>query len=220
MRIVQAILASKWTKVPVFILCLVPLSLLVWRGLHNDLTLNPVQYVEHTTGDWVLRFLAMTLAITPLRKMLRLPQLIRFRRMLGLFAFFYLCLHFTTWVWLDRYFDWRQMLDDVVKRPYITVGFAAFLLLIPLAVTSTAGWIRRLGGKRWQRLHRLIYVAAVLGVIHFYWLVKSDHSKPLEYAFIIGALLLWRVGAWMIEQRRKIQLGSVRSQGRATGETL
>ncbi len=219
MRFVQAILTSKWTKVPVFLLCLVPLGLLVWQGLHNDLTLNPVQYVEHTTGDWVLRFLAMTLAITPLRKMLRLPQLIRFRRMLGLFAFFYVCLHFTTWIWLDRYFDWRQMLDDIAKRPFITVGFAAFVLLIPLALTSTAGWIRRLGGKRWQMLHRLIYVAAILGVIHYYWLVKSDHRKPLEYAFIIGALLLWRIGAWLIDRRRQNASGGVRSKERATVET-
>jgi sulfoxide reductase heme-binding subunit YedZ len=117
--------------------------------------------------------------------------------MLGLFAFFYLCLHFTTWLALDRYFNWAQILDDISKRPYITVGFTAFLLLIPLAVTSTAGWIRRLGGKRWQRLHRLIYVAAVLGVIHYYWLVKSDHRKPLEYAFIIGVLLAWRLGTWL-----------------------
>src|ERR1700689_3502107 len=127
MKFVQAILTNKWTKVPVFILCLTPLGLLVWQGLHQDLTLNPVQYIEHRTGDWVLRFLAMTLAITPVRKMLRLPALIRFRRMLGLFAFFYLCLHFTTWVWLDRYFDWPQMLDDVTKRPYVTVGFAGFV---------------------------------------------------------------------------------------------
>jgi sulfoxide reductase heme-binding subunit YedZ len=220
MQLIRKILASKWTKVPVFILCLAPLGLLIWQGLQNDLTLNPVQYVEHTTGDWVLRFLAMTLAITPLRKMLQLPPLIRFRRMLGLFAFFYLCLHFTTWVWLDRYFDWRQMLDDVVKRPYITVGFAGFVLLIPLAITSTAGWIRRLGGKRWQLLHRLIYIAAILGVIHFYWLVKSDVHKPLEYAFIIGALLLWRVGAWLIERRRRRAPENLQNKERATAETL
>jgi len=220
MRLIQAILTSKWTKVLVFILCLVPLGLLIWQGFHDDLTLNPVQYVEHTTGDWVLRFLAMTLAVTPLRKMLRLPQLIRFRRMLGLFAFFYVCLHFTTWVWLDRYFDWRQMLDDVVKRPYITVGFAGFLLLIPLAVTSTAGWIRRLGGRRWQLLHRLIYIAAILGVIHYYWLVKSDVRKPLEYAFIIGALLLWRIGTWLIERRRRQVPGNLQNKDRVTAETL
>jgi sulfoxide reductase heme-binding subunit YedZ len=216
MRFIQAILTSKWTKVLIFLLCLVPLALLVWQGLHNDLTLNPVQYIEHTTGDWVLRLLAITLAITPLRKMLRLPQLSRFRRMVGLFAFFYVCLHFTTWLWLDRFFDWRQMLDDVVKRPYITVGFTGFVLLIPLAVTSTAGWIRRLGGKRWQLLHRLIYVTAILGLIHYYWLVKSDHHKPLEYAFVIGVLLLWRVAAWIVERRRQLASADGRSKGQST----
>src|SRR6202453_3276826 len=170
MKFIQAILTNKWTKVPVFILCLAPLGLLVWQGLHQDLTLNPVQYIEHTTGDWVLRFLAMTLAITPLRKMLRLPALIRFRRMLGLFAFFYLCLHFTTWIWLDKHFVWSEMWKDVEKRRFITVGFVGFVLLVPLAITSTAGWIRRLGGRRWQMLHRLVYVSAVAGVIHYYWL--------------------------------------------------
>jgi methionine sulfoxide reductase heme-binding subunit len=219
-KAIQAILSSKWTKIPVFILCLAPLGLLVWQYYHDDLTLNPVQYIEHTTGDWVLRFLALTLAITPLRKMLRLPQLIRFRRMLGLFAFFYVCLHFTTWVWLDRYFDWPQMLDDVAKRPYITVGFAGFVLLIPLALTSTAASIRLLGGKRWQLLHRLIYVTAILGVIHFYWLVKSDHRRPLEYGFLMGALLLWRIGAWAIERRRPTALRNVPDGEQANGRTL
>src|SRR3984957_18616441 len=189
----NAILTSKWTKVVVFLLCLVPLGLLVWRGFQNDLTLNPVQFIEHTTGDWVLRFLAITLAITPLRKILHLPQLIRFRRMMGLFAFFYLCLHFTTWLALDRFFNWAQILDDISKRPYVTVGFTAFLLLIPLAVTSTSGWIRRLGGKRWQKLHRLIYVAAVLGVIHYYWLVKSDVRFPLLFGLLVALELSYRL---------------------------
>jgi sulfoxide reductase heme-binding subunit YedZ len=215
----NAILTSKWTKVVVFTLCLVPLALLVWRGCHNDLTLNPVQYVEHTTGDWVLRFLALTLAITPLRKILRLPQLIRFRRMLGLLAFFYVCLHFTTWLALDRFFDWRQIVDDISKRPFITVGFSAFLLLIPLAVTSTAGWIRRLGGKRWQRLHRLIYVAAVLGVIHYYWLVKSDHRRPLQYAFIMAILLVWRLGAWLYGRGRSTAKSGPRREAPINAET-
>src|SRR5271170_2250254 len=149
-----------WIKVVVFAACLAPVALLVWRGFHNDLSANPVNYVEHATGDWTLRFLIITLAITPLRKILRLPQLIRFRRMLGLFAFFYVCLHFTTWIWLDKQFVWSEMWKDVEKRRFITVGFTGFVLLIPLAITSTAGWIRRLGGKRWQMLHRLIYVTA------------------------------------------------------------
>ena len=197
----NSILTSKWTKVVVFVACLAPFAMLVWRGFHDDLTADPVQFVTHTTGDWTLRFLVITLAITPLRKILHLPQLIRFRRMFGLFAFFYVCLHFTTWVWLDKQFVWSEMWKDVEKRRFITVGFAGFVLLIPLAITSTAGWIRRLGGKRWQMLHRLIYVTAVLGVIHYYWLVKSNVRKPLFYGFLVAILLMWRVGTWLIGRR-------------------
>lgn len=193
----NSILTSKWTKVAVFLLCLGPLAALGWRGLHNDLTANPIEFITHATGDWTLRFLVITLAITPLKKILRLPQLIRFRRMLGLFAFFYGCLHFTTYIWLDKFFDVTEMWKDVQKRRFITVGFAAFLLMIPLAITSTAGWIRRLGGRRWQLLHRAIYVSAVAGVIHYYWLVKSDVRKPLQYAGMVGLLFAWRLGAWL-----------------------
>jgi methionine sulfoxide reductase heme-binding subunit len=189
----NSILTSKWTKVVVFLLCLLPLAILVWRGLHNNLSANAVQFVEHWTGDWTLRFLIFTLAVTPLRKILKLPQLIRFRRMLGLFAFFYACLHFITWLWLDRYFNWPEMLKDIGKRPFITVGFTGFVLMIPLAITSTAGWIRRLGGRRWQMLHRAIYLSAIAGVIHYYWLVKSDVRKPIFYGVLVGILLLWRV---------------------------
>jgi methionine sulfoxide reductase heme-binding subunit len=203
MAVVNAILTSRWTKVVVFIACLVPLGLLVWRGFQNDLGANPIEFVEHATGDWTLRFLVITLCVTPFRKILHLPQLIRFRRMLGLYAFFYVCLHFTTWIVLDRAFNWRAMWDDVLKRPFITVGFAAFVLLIPLALTSTAGMIRRLGGKRWQLVHRLIYVCAVLGVIHYYWLVKSDTHKPLEYAWMVGILLAYRLGDWIYTRRKK-----------------
>jgi sulfoxide reductase heme-binding subunit YedZ len=198
----NTILTSKWTKVAVFFVCLAPLGLLVLRGLQNDLTANAVQFVEHWTGDWTLRFLIFTLAVTPLRKLFKLPQLIRFRRLLGLFAFFYGCLHFTTWLWLDRYFNWQEMLKDVAKRPFITVGFTAFTLMIPLAITSTVGWIRRLGGKRWQLLHRAIYFSAILGVVHYYWLVKSDVRKPLQYAGIVAILLAWRLGAWLNGRRQ------------------
>ena len=196
MNFIKAVLLSKWTKVFVFLLCLVPLAILLWRGFHNDLTLNPVEYVEHRTGDWILRFLCITLAITPLRKILRLPQLIRYRRMMGLFAFFYACLHFSTWLGVDRYFQWSQIVDDIGKRPFITVGFTGFVLMIPLAITSTAGWIRRLGGKRWQTLHRAIYITAICGVIHFYWQVKSDVRKPVEYGVIVSVLLAWRIWSW------------------------
>lgn len=204
-RIVNSVLVSKWTKVVVFLLCLVPAAVLGWKIFQNDLGANPVEFVEHWTGDWTLRFLIITLCVTPLRKLLKMPQLIRFRRMLGLFAFFYVCLHFSTWIGLDRYFNAQQMWADVIKRRFITVGFAGFVLLIPLAVTSTAGWIRRLGGKRWQMLHRGIYFAAIAGVIHYAWLVKSDEHKPLQYAAMVGVLLLWRVGVWA---RKKWQSAS------------
>lgn len=197
------ILTSKWTKVVVFVVCLGPAAWLVWRGIQQDLTADPIKYITHFTGDWILRFLVITLAITPLRKLLHVPQLIRFRRMFGLFAFFYAFLHFSTWIGLDQTFNWAAMWADVMKRPFITVGFTGFVLLIPLALTSTAGWIRRLGGKRWQMLHRLIYATAVLGVIHYYWLVKSDVRKPLEYAFLVGILLAWRIGSWLMSRRKR-----------------
>jgi sulfoxide reductase heme-binding subunit YedZ len=188
----KRIASSRWMKGPVFALCLGPALLLAWRGFHGGLGANPIEFITHATGDWTLRFLAITLAVTPLRKLLRWPDLIRFRRMLGLFAFFYGCLHFLTYVWLDKFFDWADILKDVAKRPFITAGFTAFILLVPLAVTSTAGWIRRLGGKQWRRLHRLVYVSAIAGVVHYYWLVKSDITLPLLYGAIIALLLAYR----------------------------
>jgi methionine sulfoxide reductase heme-binding subunit len=201
---VPSLLANKWTKVPVFLLCLVPLGVLAWRALTANLGANPVEFIQHTTGDWTLRFLVFTLCITPFRKILKLPELIRFRRMLGLFAFFYACLHFLTYLGPDQSFDLAAMWKDVAKRPFITVGFTAFVLLIPLALTSTAGWIRRLGGRRWQWLHRLIYISAICGVIHYYWLVKSAVLRPLIYAAIVAVLLLWRLADWFIRRNRTI----------------
>ena len=156
----------------VFALGLTPLAWMGWRAWNQDLTANPVEFLQHFTGDWTIRLIVATLAVTPLRKLLHLPDLIRFRRMIGLFAFFYGCLHFLTYLWLDKDFEVQEMLKDVGKRPFITAGFGALLLMAPLAVTSTAGWIRRLGGKRWQLLHRLVYVSAAAGVAHYYWLVK------------------------------------------------
>lgn len=220
MKLLKTILLSKWTKVFVFLLCLVPLGLLLWKGYHNDLTLNPVEYVEHRTGDWILRFLCITLAITPLRKILRLPELIRYRRMMGLFAFFYALLHFSTWLGVDRYFEWNLILDDIGKRPFITVGFTGFVLMIPLAITSTAGWIRRLGGKRWQMLHRAIYLSAIAGVIHYYWLVKSDVRKPIEYGVIVAALLAWRIGSWISGRRKKASRVRATHDKVVTAETV
>ncbi|MGH9712556.1 MAG: sulfite oxidase heme-binding subunit YedZ [Candidatus Acidiferrales bacterium] len=204
----NSILTSKWTKVGVFLLCLVPLGILILRAAQGNLTANPIEFITHTTGDWTLRFLVITLSISPLRKILRLPQLIRFRRMFGLFAFFYAFLHFSTWIGLDKFFDWTEMWKDVQKRRFITVGFTGFVLMIPLAVTSTAGWIRRLGGKRWQMLHRAIYLSAVAGVIHYYWLVKSDVRKPLQYAAMVGVLLAWRLGSWISGRGQRIATGS------------
>ncbi len=184
-------------KVAVFILCLAPLAALGLKAYEHDLGANPIEVITHATGDWTLRFLLITLSITPLRRLLKQPWLIRFRRMFGLFAFFYVCLHFLTYIWLDKFFAMHDIWVDVVKRKFITVGFAGFVLLIPLAITSTAGWIRRLGGKRWQALHRLIYASAIAGVIHYLWLVKADRTKPLEYGFILSILLGYRVATWL-----------------------
>ena len=197
----RALLTSKWTKIAVFLVCLIPLGMLVWRGINNGLGANPVEFIQLTTGRWTLRFLVFTLCVTPFRKLLKLPDLIRFRRMLGLFAFSYLCIHFLTYLVLDQSLDLSAIWKDVAKRPFITVGFLGFLLLLPLAITSTAGWIRRLGGKRWQALHRAIYFAAVCGVIHYYWKVKSDVRMPLFYGALVGILLLWRLGDWFFKRR-------------------
>jgi sulfoxide reductase heme-binding subunit YedZ len=180
-------------KAALFLLGLAPLGWLAWRAWHRDLTANPIEFITHFTGDWTLRLIVATLAITPLRKALGLPELIRYRRMIGLFAFFYGSLHLLTYIWLDKFFDVHDMVKDVGKRPFITAGFTAFVLMIPLALTSTAGWIRRLGGRCWQRLHRLIYVTAIAAVVHYYWLVKSDIRLPVFYGVLVAMLLAWRV---------------------------
>jgi len=192
----RPLLSSKWAKVFVFALCLMPLLLLGWRGYRQDLGANPIEFITHATGTWTLRFLVFTLAVTPFRKLLKLPELIKFRRMLGLFAFFYGCLHLTTYLWLDKFFDWREILKDVEKRRFIMAGFTGYVAMVPLAITSTTGWIRRLGGKRWQRLHRLVYLSPIAGVVHYYWLVKSDIRQPALYGFLVGILLLYRVAVW------------------------
>src|SRR5438477_12895289 len=185
-------------KIVVFVACLVPVGLLGWDAYTQNLGANPIEKITHTTGDWTLRFLLITLSITPLRKLLGVPALIKFRRMLGLYAFFYGTLHFLTYIWLDKFFNVHEMLIDIAKRKFITVGFTAFILLIPLAITSTAGWIRRLGGKRWQKLHRLIYISAIAGVIHYLWLVKKDIREPLEYGAVLAVLLGYRIVVWLL----------------------
>lgn len=200
----DAVLKSKWTKALVFILCLVPLGDLIWIAFSGGLGPNPIEFITHFTGDWTIRFVCITLAITPLRELLRQPQLIRFRRMVGLYAFFYGCLHFSTWIGLDKFFNWHDMWADVLKRRFITVGFAAFVLMIPLAITSTKGMVRRLGFKRWQLLHRAIYLTAILAVIHYYWLVKSDVRRPLRYGAIVAALLLYRLGIWLRDRKKRL----------------
>ena len=192
----------KWIKPPVFLVCLAPLANLVWKGFHDLLGANPVQVIEHSTGTWALVGLCVTLRITPLRKLTHQNWLIRFRRMFGLFAFFYGCLHLTTYIWLDENFDFAGMIPDVYKRPFITAGFTAFVLMVPLAITSTSGMIRRLGGKRWQLLHRLIYISAIAGAIHYYWLVKSNETVPLRFAAVVTILLGYRIVVYALERRR------------------
>jgi len=197
------------TKLALFAAALVPLGRLGWKALHDGLGANPVEVITHSTGDWTLIFILATLSITPLRQLTRQYWLVGVRRMAGLFAFFYGSLHFLTYIWLDKFFDFHEMFKDIVKRPFITVGFSAFVLMIPLALTSTAGSIRRLGGKNWQRLHRLIYLTAILGVIHYFWLVKADKRKPLEYGVVLSILLLYRVGAWVRQRRNRVTSSGV-----------
>ena len=180
-------------KPAVFVLGLAPAALLARGAVSGTLGANPLEAVTHGTGDWALRFLLITLAVTPLRALTGWNPLALFRRMLGLFAFFYATLHLLTYLWFDRMFSVSAMLSDVPRRPFIAVGLAAFGSLVPLAATSTAGMIRRLGGRRWRALHRLAYAAAVLGVVHYWWLVKADTTSPRRYAVLLAGLLAARV---------------------------
>jgi len=182
-------------KPVVFSLCLLPLALLVYDGFTGGLGVNPIEAVTHRTGDWTLRLLLATLALTPLRRLSGWAWPLRLRRMVGLFAFFYACLHLLTYLWLDQFFAWGRIVEDVIERPFITLGMLAFLGLVPLALTSTRGMQRRLG-RRWKTLHRLVYPVAILGVLHFWWLVKADVREPLVYALILAALLGVRLAGW------------------------
>ncbi len=185
----------RFIKPAVFLLCLTPLLSIVWRTFElggSDLGANPVEQVQDTFGQWGLRFLVITLAITPLKDWLSAAWLVMLRRMLGLFAFAYVLLHFLTWLFLDQGLYWAGILQDIAKRPFITIGFAALVLLVPLAITSTNGMMRRLG-KRWKALHRLIYPIALLAVWHYYWQVKADIREPLVYLAIVSVLLAWRM---------------------------
>ena len=179
----------------VFAVSLGPLAHLLVGAWQGSLGANPIETITRSTGLWTLRFMLITLTVTPVRRLSGWNDAIRLRRMLGLFAFFYGSLHLLTYVWLDQFFDWASIVKDVAKRPFITAGFSAYVLLVPLAITSTAGMIRRLGGRRWRRLHRLAYATAALGVVHYWWLVKADIRPPRNYAIVLAVLLLVRVAA-------------------------
>ena len=189
---IKTILASRLAKPVLFIICLMPLGTLAWRAFYGDLGANPVETITHSTGDWPLRFLLVTLSISPLRRWFGLTGLMRFRRMLGLYVFFYACCHFSIWFIADHGFNFGGMIEDIVDRPYITIGFSALVLLIPLAITSNNAMVRRLG-KRWKKLHRLVYLITGLGVLHFLWLVKADYLEPGIYALIAAVLLVQRI---------------------------
>lgn len=193
----------KALKALLFMLALLPFVRLVAFALLDRLGANPVEFITRNTGDWTLYFLCLTLAVTPLRRMSNWNWLLKLRRMIGLYAFFYATLHFTTFLWFDHFFDLDEMWKDVLKRPFITVGFSAFILLIPLALTSTNGMIKRLGGKRWQWLHRSIYLVASLGILHFWWMKagKHDFEQPIIFGAIVAALLLARV-YWSLTKAR------------------
>ena len=188
-------------KPAVFLACLGPLSWLVYNAFWGDLGANPVETITNTTGIWTLRFLAVTVAITPVRWVTKWNPIITFRRMIGLYAFFYGTLHFLIYFILDRSLIFDDLWEDIVKRPYITVGFTAFMLMVPLAFTSTTGWIRRMGGKRWNLLHKLVYVSATLGVVHYWWKVKLDVTNPMYYAAIVAALLGVRLVRWFARRQ-------------------
>ena len=201
-------------KPAAFLACLIPFGQLLYNGYQGDLGANPIETITRFTGSWGLIILLTTLSVTPLRKITGWNELIKFRRMLGLFAFFYALLHFSTFLVLDHFFDLDRIAKDVLKRPYVTVGFTGFVLMIPLAITSTAAMIRRLG-KRWQQLHRLVYLVAIAGVIHFYWLVKADIRRPLQYGAVLALLLGYRlVAKWpaLIAERFSGKPSSARSR--------
>ena len=191
----------KFYKIVIFINSLVPLVLMAWDWYHGQLGANPVEFLTRTTGMLTLVFLLISLAVTPLRKITSVQWLIQFRRMLGLYAFFYGFLHLTTYIWFDRSFNIKSTIADIYARPFIAIGMFSFFLLMPLAITSTKGWIKRLGGKRWARLHKLVYVAAIGGVIHFWMLVKSDIRLPIRFAFLLALLLGSRLVITHLKQK-------------------
>lgn len=210
-------------KAAVFTACLMPLARLVWLGTADGLTANPVEFVTRSTGTWTLVFLCLALTITPLRRLTGWHWLLRLRRMLGLYAFFYACLHFSIFLVLDHFFDLAAIAKDIVKRPFVTVGFLGFVLMLPLAATSTDRMVRRLGARRWQALHRLVYAIALCGVIHYFWLVKKDITQPLIYGVVVAVLLLFRAYSAARALRRDrdarhAHVATAASTGRMAGE--
>ncbi len=193
-------------KAVVWVACLLPLGALLYQFQTDDLGANPIAYVLATLGDWTLRILLASLSLTPLRLVFKMTWQMHLRRLLGLLAFFYACLHISAWIVLDHFFDWEEMIGDVMKRPYITVGILALTLLVPLAATSTTRAVKRLGGANWRRLHRLVYVAGVLGVLHYLWLAKKGVNGPFIYAGVLGVLLGIRLVNWGRRLRRGRQL--------------
>ena len=183
----------RWLKSTLFIICLVPIASLAYGVFTASISGDPVETMTEVTGQWGLRFLLLTLTITPLRKLLKMPDLIKFRRMLGLFAFFYAFCHLNVYIVFDQFFDFPAIWRDTLEKKFVFAGMLALVLMIPLAITSTNGWVKRLGGKRWQRLHKLVYIIAIAAVVHFIWLVKADLSEPLVYALILAVLLGYRV---------------------------
>jgi methionine sulfoxide reductase heme-binding subunit len=189
--------AIRVAKAAFFVLALLPFTRLVAGFFLDRLGANPIELITHSTGTWTLTFVLITLSVTPLRQITGWHWLLRLRRMFGLFAFFYVCLHFTTYIWFDQFFDWQAIWKDILKRRFIWIGISAFLMLIALAATSTNAAIRRLGVPGWQRLHRLVYVVAICGVVHYWWLVKKDITQPFIYGCVLAALLAFRVvQAW------------------------
>jgi len=189
----MGLIDTRFTQFVIFVNCLVPFLLLVWDGYHNKLGANPLDLITHATGKLALVFLLISLAVTPVRKFTGWNQIIKYRRMLGLYAFFYAALHLLTYVWFDNFFDLKTIVQETIKRPFIAVGMLGFLLMVPLAVTSTNGMIKRLGGRRWSRLHQSIYLVVILGVVHYWMLVKADIRQPLLFAGVLALLLGYRI---------------------------
>jgi len=223
----------KWLKPPVFLLALGPLIALGIRAYHDTqypdalplLGGNPQAFIRNSTGFWALVFICITIGITPARRLLHQNWLVRFRRMVGLFAFFYGSLHFVTYFLFDTGLDWHAVVNDVYMRPFITAGFIAWLLMVPLAITSTAGWVRRLGGKNWQKLHYLVYLTAIGAGLHYWWLVKKDKTDPLRFAVVIAVLLGYRVVAYYVKKQNEAALARAHAAkkpatARITGSSL